>query len=168
MKPGNAAAAAPVIVKSSEFEVPPPGVGFTTVICAVPAAAMSAAVIAAVSCVSLTSVVERALPFQFTVEVDMKLAPFTVNVKAAPPAFALVGAIEEREGTGFCGGLPPPPVGLVPPPDEQAAADMIAAAVIRIRKNRDFISCLRPSGRGNPWTLFRCCSKRALRPEYYI
>lgn len=38
-----------VIVRVSEFDVPPPGVGFTTVIAAVPAPAMSAAVIAAVS-----------------------------------------------------------------------------------------------------------------------
>lgn len=38
-----------VIVSVSEFEVPPPGVGFTTVIAAVPFDAMSAAVIAAVS-----------------------------------------------------------------------------------------------------------------------
>lgn len=38
-----------VMVNVSEFDVPPPGVGFTTVIAAVPLAAMSAAVIAAVN-----------------------------------------------------------------------------------------------------------------------
>jgi hypothetical protein len=38
-----------VIVNVSELEVPPPGVGFTTVIAAVPELAISAAVIAAVS-----------------------------------------------------------------------------------------------------------------------
>ncbi len=96
---------------------------------------------------SLTSVVERALPFQFTVEVDMKLAPFTVNVKAAPPAFALVGAIEETEGTGFWGGLPPPHGEPEPPPDEQAATEMSAVAVIRNRDSREFMIFLRPCRR---------------------
>jgi hypothetical protein len=38
-----------VIVRVSEFEVPPPGVGFTTVIAAVPLVEISAAVIAAVN-----------------------------------------------------------------------------------------------------------------------
>ena len=38
-----------VIVNVRELEVPPPGVGFTTVIAAVPDVAMSAAVIAAVN-----------------------------------------------------------------------------------------------------------------------
>jgi hypothetical protein len=52
-----------VIVNVSALEVPPPGVGFTTVMAAVPTAAMSAAVMAAVNCVALTNVVVRALPF---------------------------------------------------------------------------------------------------------
>jgi hypothetical protein len=39
------------------LEIPPPGVGFTTETEAVPALAMSEAVIAAVSCVPLTKVV---------------------------------------------------------------------------------------------------------------
>jgi hypothetical protein len=34
----------------------------------------------------------------------MKFDPFTVKVKAAPPAVALVGEIEVRFGTGFCTG----------------------------------------------------------------
>jgi hypothetical protein len=41
--------AKPVIVKVCALEVPPPGAGFTTVTEAVPAVAMSAAVIAAVT-----------------------------------------------------------------------------------------------------------------------
>ena len=57
-----------VIVNVNEFDVPPPGVGFRTVIAAVPALAMSAAVIAAVNCVALTNVVVRALPFHCAVD----------------------------------------------------------------------------------------------------
>lgn len=90
-----------VMVNVSEFDVPPPGVGFTTVIAAVPAAAMSAAVIAAVNCVALTNVVVRGLPFHCATELLMKLVPFRVNVNAAPPALVDVGAIEVSVGTGF-------------------------------------------------------------------
>ena len=45
---------------------------------------MSAAVIAAISCVALTKVVTRGLPFQFTTE-RTKLLPVTVSVNAADP-----------------------------------------------------------------------------------
>jgi hypothetical protein len=82
------------------LEVPPPGDGFTTVTLAVPAAAMSAAVIAAVTCVLLTKVVVRADPFHFTMEVLTKLLPFTVRVKAAPPAVADAGLRLVIVGTG--------------------------------------------------------------------
>ncbi len=51
-----------VIVNVNAFDVPPPGVGFATVIAAVPELAISAAVIAAVNEVALTNVVARALP----------------------------------------------------------------------------------------------------------
>src|SRR5258708_461022 len=47
---------------------PPPGAGLVTVTLNVPAVAMSAAVIDAVSCVALTGVVTRALPLKFTTE----------------------------------------------------------------------------------------------------
>jgi hypothetical protein len=77
--------------KLCALDVPPPGDGFTTVMLAVPAAAMSAAVIAAVNRVLLTKVVVRADPFHFTVEVLTKLLPLTVSVKAAPPAVADAG-----------------------------------------------------------------------------
>ncbi len=60
------------------LEVPPPGAGFVTVICAVPAVATSVAGIATCSCVELTNVVGRALPFHCTVEDEMKLDPVTV------------------------------------------------------------------------------------------
>ena len=45
------------------------------------------------------------MPFQRTFEVVMKLVPVAFRVKAAPPAAALAGAIEDRIGAGlFAGG----------------------------------------------------------------
>jgi hypothetical protein len=90
-----------VMVSVSELDVPPPGVGFTTVIAAVPGDAMSAAVIAAVNWVALTNVVVRGLPFQFAVDPFMKLVPVSVNVNAAPPAPVVAGEIAVSVGTGF-------------------------------------------------------------------
>jgi len=92
-------------------DVPPPGVGLNTVTCAVPALPISAAVIAAWSCVALTNVVVRLVPFQFTTELPLtKPVPFTVKVKAAPPAVALVGASVVIVGAGFPGPVTTPPV----------------------------------------------------------
>ena len=53
-----------MIVKVCAFEVPPPGVGFTTVTDAVPTAATFAAGTMAVSIIEETNVVTRAEPFQ--------------------------------------------------------------------------------------------------------
>src|SRR5215472_1162864 len=47
---------------------PPPGAGFNTVTSAVPTAAISEAVMAAVSCVELTNVVGRLAPFHSTAD----------------------------------------------------------------------------------------------------
>ena len=82
-------------------DVPPPGVGFVTLTVAVPAVAISAAVIAAVNCVALTSVVVLAAPLNFTTDVDTNPVPLTVRVKAAPPAVALVGESEVAVGAGL-------------------------------------------------------------------
>jgi len=90
-----------VTEKNSWFEVPPPGVGVFTVIVAVPAVAMSAAVIAAVTFVTLTNVVVRGLPFQFTTELESKFAPRTVRVKGEPAGAAAVGESELICGTGL-------------------------------------------------------------------
>jgi len=93
--------AAALIVKDTVADVPPPGAGLVTVTFAVPAVAISAAVIAAVSCVALTNVVVLAAPLNFTTDVDTKPVPFTVRVKAAPPAVALVGEREVSVGAGL-------------------------------------------------------------------
>ena len=85
-----------VIVKGSPFETLPPGL--TTDTCDVPATAMSAAVIAAVSWLELTNVVVRLLPSHRTVAPLAKFEPVTVRVKAGPPATAELGDSEESVG----------------------------------------------------------------------
>ncbi len=90
-----------LIVNDRLPEVPPPGAGFVTVTVAVPAVVISAAVIAAVNCVAFTNVVVLAAPLNFTTDVDTKPVPFTVRVKAAPPAVALVGESEVTVGAGL-------------------------------------------------------------------
>ncbi len=61
------------------------------VMLALPALAIKLAGTAAVSCVALTNVVVRPVPFHCTVAVERKPVPLTVNVNAAPPAVADVG-----------------------------------------------------------------------------
>jgi hypothetical protein len=71
-----------VIVKENAEEVPPPGVGFTTVTAVVPVEARSVARIAAVNCEELTNVVARLTPFHCTTEFVTKFPPLTVSVNA--------------------------------------------------------------------------------------
>jgi len=101
------------MVKARAAVLPPPGVGLKTVTFAVPPLAMLLAGMAAVNCVLLPNVVVRLAPPQRTTELEMKLVPSTVRVKAAPPAVALMGEMEVSVGTGFegggGGGVPPPP-----------------------------------------------------------
>ena len=62
-----------------------------TVTLNVPAAAMSEAGIAAVTCVALTKLVVRLEPFHCTADPLTKLVPLTVSVMAKPPAVANEG-----------------------------------------------------------------------------
>jgi len=71
-----------------------PAQGFVTVIDAVPAVAIRDAGTAAVSWVEETNVVVSTVPFQFTVEVETKFVPFTVNVNCGPPGVTQVGLSE--------------------------------------------------------------------------
>jgi hypothetical protein len=89
-----------LMVNDTAFDVPL-GAGLVTVTVAVPAVAISAAAMAAVSCVALTKVVVLAAPLNLTTDVDTKPVPFTVRVKAAPPAVALVGEREVAVGAGL-------------------------------------------------------------------
>jgi hypothetical protein len=77
--------------KNTTFDVPPPGVGFTTVTKAVLAVVISEARIEAVNCRLLMKLVVRALPFQFTVAPETNPVPSKKSVKIAPPGAVLVG-----------------------------------------------------------------------------
>jgi hypothetical protein len=107
-----------LIVNVCAFDVPPPGVGFTTVTEAEPAVATREAGTVAVSWVAETNVVASAVPFQFTVEVETKLVPLTVKVKPPLPAVTQVGLIDVVVGTGLlmvnvaAFDVPPPGVGF--------------------------------------------------------
>jgi len=90
-----------LIMNASALEVPPPGAGVETVTLAVPAVAMSAALMLAVKLLPETKVVVRELPFHWTVEEEMKFEPATVNVKAEPPAVLELGLKEAAEGAGL-------------------------------------------------------------------
>ena len=91
------------MVKVSALDVPPPGAGFRTVTLAVPAFAISAAWILAVTCPLFTKVVVRAAPFHMTEHPETKFEPFTVKVKALPPCVALGGDSETKPGSGLSG-----------------------------------------------------------------
>jgi hypothetical protein len=85
------------------MELPPPGLGLTTVTEAVDALAMSDSRTAAVNWKLLTKVVGRGLPFQFTTEAETNPAPFTVRVNPAPPGAVASGTSGWFvNGTGFC------------------------------------------------------------------
>jgi hypothetical protein len=62
---------------------------------------MSLAKITAVNCVALTKVVARPLLFHCTTELETKLVPLTVRLKAGPPAAVLEGESKLAVGTGL-------------------------------------------------------------------
>jgi hypothetical protein len=109
-----------LMVKDATVDVPPPGAGFFTVTLTVPATAMSAAGIVAMIWVLLIDdgVMPGFVP-KFTVAPTTKPLPFKVSVNAAPPAAALVGAIDVKAGAGLlivntCAlEVPPPGAGFV-------------------------------------------------------
>src|ERR1039457_5991806 len=76
-------------VKLAPLEVLPPGLA--TVMVAVPARAVRLAGPAAVNCVALTNVVDSKDPFHSTADPFTNPVPFTVRVKADPPAVAAFG-----------------------------------------------------------------------------
>lgn len=104
-------------VKGNAFDATP---ALETVIDTEPAAAISAAEMAAVNCVALTNVVARADPFQFTTEPFTKFVPVTVSVNPEVPhdgmEFVTVVGDDETEviaGETIVNGIPldvPPPL----------------------------------------------------------
>ena len=92
-----------LIVSVCALDVPPPGVGFTTVMEAVPAATISAAAIVAVKVVLEIKMVVLPEPLKLTVDDESNPVPFTVKVNCAPPAVVEVGEIEMVVGTAWPG-----------------------------------------------------------------
>jgi hypothetical protein len=137
---------AAVIVNVTEFDVPPPGVGFVTVTAGVPAVATSLARIDAVSCVALTNVVVFAVPLNFTTELLTKFVPFTVSVRAPDPAATVDGESVVTVGPGFVPlvivnatafEIPPPGVGFVTvtggvPADATSVARIAAVSCVAL------------------------------------
>src|SRR5882724_6152999 len=126
------------MVSVCAFDVPPPGFELKTVTGAVPVAAMSAAGIAAVSCVAETNAVARFTPFQRTAEVETNPVPLTVRVKAGPPAVTADGLSPVIVGTGLfavkiCAfDVPPPGAALKTVTDGVPAAAMSAAGIVAV------------------------------------
>jgi len=89
------------IVNVCAFDVPPPGLGFTTVTDTVPAVATREAGTVTVSCVEEEDVGVRLVPPKLTTEPETKLVPVTVNVKSMLPAVTQFGLIEVVVGSPF-------------------------------------------------------------------
>jgi len=106
-----------VTVSGRAADVPPPRAGVNTAMLGVPAAAISLAGMAAVSCVDETNVVVRPAPLTWTIELLAKLDPVTVRVKAAAPADAAVGLMLDRTGAGGGAVMVKARALEVPPPD---------------------------------------------------
>src|SRR5207249_10332825 len=116
--------------------------GLKIVTAAGPAVGMSAAGVAAVSCVADTYVVVRAAPFQRTTELGTRFVPVTVSVNAGPPATAEDGLSAVAVGTGLLAAvmvnvsaleLPPPGAGLNTVTCAVPAAAMSAAGIAAVR-----------------------------------
>jgi len=116
------------IVNVTAFDVPPHGL--TTVIEAVPALAMLLAGTVAVSCIEETNVVVNAAPFQFTVEVETKFVPLTVNVNCISPAEAQVGLRELMAGAALIVNVTAPDVSPHPPTVIEAVPGVAMRSVV--------------------------------------
>ena len=92
------AGAGALIVNGTLFEAPPSGVITETL--TVPAAATKFAATAAVRLVEFTTVVGSAKPSHLTAVPGTKFDPYSVRVKAVPPAVAEDGLRIETAGTG--------------------------------------------------------------------
>ena len=124
--------------KPNAFDAPPPGEGVTTVTGIVPAFNKSLAGITAVSCVGLTKVVPRLLPFHCTLEEETKFCPLTLMVTPLAPAVPAAGAMDVMKGAGLviktpvAVDRPPPGAGFItliaPVPEACTSAAVIATA----------------------------------------
>lgn len=126
------------IVKFTEFDDPPPGVGLLTNTAALAAVSTSSDWTVVVNCVALTNVVAWTWPLKCMTELETKFVPFTVNVNALEPAAMLVGEIVVIAGTGFAAAVtlkfiefdaPPPGFGLL---TNTAGVLAVATSAVRI------------------------------------
>src|SRR5207249_4095663 len=122
-------------------ELPPPGAGLLTVTGLLPAVAIAAALIVALTCVALSSVVVWATPSKWITEPLMKFVPVTVSVKAASQAGGLVGGSLLLVCTGFAASparlssdleLPPPGAGLLTVTGLLPAVAIAAALIVAL------------------------------------
>jgi len=129
-----------LIVKVWALEVPPPGAVLNTATVAIPAVAMSAAVIAAVSRVEETYVVVRLVPFHWTTELELKPLPMTVSVNAALPVYAVFGLRPVVVGTGllvvkvWALEMPPPGAGVNTVTEAVPATAMSEAEIAAVNR----------------------------------
>ena len=88
------------VVPPLPYGPPVPAIaGLVTVTGTVAEVEMAVAGTSAVSCLAVTNVVVRFVPFHFTIESDAKLEPLTVKMNAGPPAFVLSGDNSAITGT---------------------------------------------------------------------
>jgi hypothetical protein len=107
-----------VVEKIKELEFTADG-KFDTEIAAVPDETVSVGGIAAVSCIALTNVVGRGIPFQLTTEPITKFVPFTVRVKPAGLQYDVEDAVADVTVGGEIANVAPPevqPAGTHPVP----------------------------------------------------
>jgi hypothetical protein len=121
----------------------------TTVTVAAPAVAIKLAGTVAVSWLALTKVVVRAVAFQRTTAPETKPAPFTVRVKAGPPAVAEFGLREVIAGAGAIVKGDP----LVVIPAENTVTVAVPAVAIRVAEIGavSWLALTKPVVRGVPF-----------------
>ena len=118
------------MMKVCAADVPPPGVGFTTVTAAVVEVVRSDVRIAAVSDELETNVVVRELPFHWTWDVEIKLLPVSVSVNPKLPAVVELGEMAVRTGNGFGG-----PAKTACAPAKNRTAAVIAKKILFLYMN---------------------------------
>jgi hypothetical protein len=106
-------------VNVTAADVPPPGAGFCAVIALAELPARSAAGTVAFTSVSLTKVVERAVPFHATTVEARNPDPLTSSEVSPVPATTAAGLILAMAGAGFEAGGGGVVVEAVPPPPPQ-------------------------------------------------
>jgi hypothetical protein len=153
------------IIKPAAPELPPPGLGFTTEIWAVPEAAKSAAVTVTCNWVELTNVVGRLLWFHSTVDPCTNPLPVIVTVVDEAPTVALEGDIELIDGIGLFWVLGACSVveGAGPPPPLQPER-----AITKAREKVGNESLCRPAQTrrvGNTRRLLQAASRGQLKPS---